>query len=63
MKNESHMTYKKLLSFLNNLSEEELNMTATIQISDEFFAVSHASKTDDFDDILDANHPVIVVIS
>ena len=56
------MTYKKLLSFLNNLSDEELNMTATIQIGDEFFAVSHANKTDNVDDILDANHPVIVTV-
>ena len=55
-------TYRELLLTLSELSEDELDLTATIydKSFEAYYPVSGTETTDD-DDILDANHPVLIV--
>lgn len=55
------MTYKDLLEILQNLSEEELNNTATVFCPDmdEYYPVECAYKVDSTQDQLDMGHLVI----
>lgn len=55
-------TYKDLLAALLELSEDELSMTATIydKSFDAYYPIDNTNKTED-DDVLDANHPVLIV--
>lgn len=57
------MTYKELLDALMNLSEEQLNMTVTVQdISlDECYGACGFHLDDS--GVLDDNHPVIHFVS
>lgn len=60
------MTYRELRDALNQLSEEELDLTATIANGPvdssltEFFPVASFDSTGEEDDVLDAYHPVLV---
>jgi len=61
------ITYRKLRDALNELSDEELDMTATVsdgpvgQTLTEYFPIFDLDLTGEEEtDILDANHPVLV---
>jgi hypothetical protein len=56
------MTYKELLEKLSAMSDTELALTATVWVSDddEFFAVRYMDNQDE-DDVLDADHPFMVI--
>ncbi len=56
------MTYKELLGYLNNFSQEELEMTATVYFSatDEYFGLQGIGSCND--GVLDDKHPVLVVL-
>lgn len=57
-----YYTYRELLKALKELTEEELDMTATIydKTFDAYMPIDNTEKTAD-DDVLDANHPIIVI--
>ena len=56
-----NLTYRELLSMINKLTPEQLNMTATVYdgANDEFLPIN-AIETPDTD-VLDNNHPVFIV--
>lgn len=56
------MTYKQMLSFINELSDEQLEMDVTVYLEtdDEFFPVLDFAVTDETD-VLDTDHPYIVI--
>ena len=56
-----NLTYRELLSMINKLTPEQLNMTATVYdgVNDEFLPIN-AIETPDTD-VLDNNHPVFIV--
>jgi len=57
-------TYRELLSALLELSEEELDMTATVYDAalewDTYYPITSTDKTVELD-VLDEGHPVIVI--
>jgi len=57
-----YYTYRELLEALQELSEEESDMPATIydKTFDAYMPIDYTEKTTD-DDVLDAHHPVIVI--
>lgn len=57
-----NITYRELLNKLNSFTNEQLDMTATIYISDsnEFYGVNQLKITTDTD-VLDENHPYLSV--
>ena len=57
-----YYTYKQLLEALQELSEEELQLTATIYNveNDAFAPVEYTDKTK-CDDVLESDHPVIAI--
>ena len=55
------LTFRELQTWLNTLSSNDLDCTATVYVNGEFMPVKDLIKTGDFADILDPNHPVIVV--
>lgn len=61
-----NMTYRQLRDALNELSEEELDLTAMVANSSvyneqtKFFPVVGTYITGEEDDVLDAYHPVIL---
>ena len=57
-----HYTYRELLEALKALTEEELDMTATIydKTFDAYMHIDYTEMTVD-DDVLDECHPVIVI--
>lgn len=55
------MTYLKLKTWLNGLSPEQLKMDVTVRIDDEFFAAKAADVTNEEPDVLDPNHPFLIV--
>ena len=58
--NNMNTTYKELLTALQELTPEQLNMNVTIYDSrgDEFYP-AHALKVTTYIDVLDNNHPYI----
>ena len=56
-------TYRELLNALNNLSEEDLDTTASVyQIEyDELYPVIGAYRSDEIIDQLDLNHFILLV--
>jgi hypothetical protein len=58
-----YYTYRELLEALKELTEEELDMTATIydKTFDAFIPIDYTEKTVDEDDVLEACHPIIVI--
>jgi len=57
-----YCSYRQLLEALKMFTEEELDMTATIydKTFEAFMPVDFTSKTED-DDVLDTDHPIIVI--
>lgn len=61
------MTYKELIAELQQLSEEQLNTDVTIFVRgvEEFYPASDAiylsTEDDDAGQVLDANHPYLMV--
>jgi hypothetical protein len=60
------MTYKELIAELQQLSEEQLNTDVTIFVRgvEEFYPASsgiYLSTDDDAGQILDANHPYLMI--
>ena len=57
-----YYTYRELLEALQELSEEELDKTATIydKTFEAYIAIDYTDKTVD-DDVIEACHPVIVI--
>ncbi len=57
-----YYTYRELLKALKELTEEELDMTATIydKTFDAYMPIDYTEKTVD-DDVLEAYHPIIVI--
>lgn len=55
-------TYRELLNALLELSEEELDMTATIHDvePDTYYPITSTDKTVELD-VLDEGHPVIII--
>ena len=57
------MTYKELFYILKNMSEEELEQTATVWVNgiDEYFGVSELSLNEDTlnTDVLEPEHTII----
>ena len=54
------LTYRKLLAALKVLTDEELDLTVSVFVSDEFKEIDgldRASKTD----ILDKDHPFLLI--
>lgn len=56
------MTYQRLKEVLDSMTEEELNLTATIFVPgvDEYYAAT-VSYTDEDCDVLDPGHPVLTI--
>ena len=60
------LTYRTLKDALNELTEEQLDMTATVSTGEledlrtEFFAITNLSLITEADDVLDENHPVLI---
>ena len=57
-----YYTYRELLEALQELSEEELDMTATIydKTFDAYMPIDYTDKTVG-DDVLDECHPIIII--
>ena len=57
-----YYTYRELLEALQELSEEELDKTATIydKTFEAYIAIDYTDKTWD-DDVIEANHPIIII--
>jgi hypothetical protein len=57
------MTYKELQTLLSELSDEQLNMTATVYFADadEYWAIDSPAISGEDNDVLDADHPYLVV--
>ena len=57
-----YYTYRELLEALKELSEEQLDKTATIydKSFDAYMPIDYTEKTEE-DDVLEADHPVIVI--
>ena len=57
-----YYTYRELLEALKELSEEQLDKTATIydKSFDAYMPIDYTDTTWD-DDVLEANHPIIVI--
>ena len=57
-----YYTYRELLEALQELSEEELDKTATIydKAFDTYMPIDYTEKTTD-DFVLEACHPIIVI--
>ena len=55
-------TYRDLLKALQELSSDELDMHVTIYdfASEEYYALNYTGKTEG-DDVLDANHPIMII--
>ena len=55
-------TYRQLLEALSELSQEELDMNVSIYDStnEEYYPLNYTAKTE-VDDVLDADHPIMVV--
>lgn len=60
MKINSNYTYRDLLEALLELNEEELDMTATVEVEDEFYPII-ATDRDRVGTVLDLNHPILVI--
>jgi len=58
----SALTYRELLNSLITLTEDELNMTATVYLADvdEFIPLSTFLFSDEENDVLDEGHPYIM---
>jgi len=56
----SNYTYRDLLEALLELNEEELDMTATVEVEDEFYPII-ATDRDRVGTVLDLNHPILVI--
>ena len=57
-----YYTYRDLLKALQELPEEQLDKTATIydKSFDAYMPIDYTEKTEE-DDVLEADHPVIVI--
>ena len=57
------MTYRELLAALSELSNEELDLTATVYVSsfDEYFAIEHGNRCRD--GVLDEDYPIMVTLN
>ena len=55
------MTYKQLLAALKELSEDELELTATIYSkNDDQYWIAEFTDRSKFDDVIERDHPIIV---
>ena len=56
-------TYKELLTALQELTPEQLEMNATVYVRgvDEFYPVQTFGFTNTASDVLDENHPYLLV--
>ena len=55
------MTYKQLLSALKELSEDELELTATIYSkNDDQYWIAEFTDRSKLDDAIERDHPIIV---
>lgn len=58
------MTYRELKAFVESLSDEHLDCTATVYLEgkDEYIEVNDTTFTvESEDDVLDDNHPILLV--
>lgn len=60
MKMNSNYTYRDLLEALLELNEEELDLTVTVEVEDEFYPII-ATDRDRVGTVLDLNHPILVL--
>lgn len=58
--NKRSYTYRELLEALLELSEEELDLSATVEVEDEFYPIIATDRYRS-DDVLDLNHPLLVI--
>ena len=56
-----NLTYRELLAIINQLTPEQLDMTATVYdgANDEYLPINAMETADT--DVLDDNHPVLIV--
>lgn len=55
------LTYRELRDRISELTEDELNLTATVFVEDlnEYWGITETNKSIG-DDILDPNHPILI---
>lgn len=54
-------TYRELRQYLDDLNEDQLDKNITVEFNGEFFPAEFQDSPD-YTDVLDEDHPVIVVI-
>lgn len=55
------LTYRDILEQLNALTEEQLNMTVTVKIMDEYFPIEKPIQIAEDCDVLDKAHPFFAI--
>ena len=55
------MTYRELRDRINELTEDELNLSASVFVEDlnEYWTITDTNKAAG-DDVLDPNHPILI---
>ncbi len=55
------MTYRELEVYIATLSDEQKDCDVSVYLDGEYLEVSACAVTDEDDDVLDENHPVLII--